>query len=215
KGNAGVHALRTSLLLSVLLVLCGLVLILRAVIAQREAIVGHPIFDHDILGVEDFEKTLDREVARATRHERPLSLLLIEINGTHEPGRPDADDQRVVAAVGAALVDRIRVEDSAGHLGGLRFGVIAPETPAEGAATVSENASQVVRDAVESLGYSPTGFDVATGWAGVPQHGSTRGDLCGAAQHNLEAAAVQNELRRPSPTPADVPRSAGTAPEPS
>jgi GGDEF domain-containing protein len=213
RGDAGTHALRTSLLLSVLLVLCGLVLLLRAVIAQREAVVGHPIFDHDILGVEEFDKTLDREVARANRHGRALSLLLIEVAGTHEAGRPDADDERVVTAVATALVDRIRVEDSAGHLGGLRFGVIAPETPAEGAATVAENASQVVRAAIESLGYSSTSFDVAHGWAEVPHHASTRSELCAAAQHNLEAAAVRNELRRPSPTPADASRSTGTAPE--
>jgi len=216
KGDAGVDALRTSLLLSVLLVLCGLVLLLRAVIAQREKAVGHPIFDHEILGVHEFEKMLDRELSRATRHDRPLSLLLIEVSGTHESGRPDADDERVLAAAGAALVDRIRVEDCAGHLGGLRFGVIAPETPAEGAATVAEIASRIVGDTLESLGYSSTSFDVAVGWSDYPHHAETSEDLFAAAQHNLEAAAVRNELRRPSPTPADPSRAArpaGAAPE--
>src|SRR5204863_3985857 len=115
-----------------------------------------------------------------------------------------------------ALVERIRVEDCAGHLGGLRFGVIAPETPAAGAATVADIASQVVRDALESLGHSSTSFDVAVGWADFPHHAESRDDLVAAAQHNLEAAAVRNELRRPSPTPADPSRSArpaGAAPE--
>ena len=213
RGDPGVHALRTSMLLAVLLVLCGLVLLLRAVIAQREEIVGHPIFDNEILGVTEFEKTLDRELARANRHGRALSLVLIEVTGTHEAGRPDADDERVVTAIGNALLERIRVEDSAGHLGGMRFGVLAPETPAEGAATVAENASSVVREATESVGYSSTSFDVATGWAEVPHHATTREELCAAAQHNLEAAAVRNELRRPSPTPAGPARSAGTAAE--
>jgi diguanylate cyclase (GGDEF)-like protein len=198
------------------LVLCGLVLLFRAMIAQREAIVGHPIFDNEILGVKEFERMLNRELSRATRHDRTLSLLLIEVSGTNEAGKPDADDERVVTGVATALVERIRVEDSAGHLGGLRYGVIAPETPAEGAATVADNVSQVVRETIESLGYSSTSFDVAVGWAGVPHHASTREDLCAAAQHNLEAAAVRNELRRPSPTPVDPSLSArttGPAPE--
>ena len=75
KDNAGVDALRASLLLSVLLVLCGLVLILRAAIAQREAHVGHAIFHDGILEAPGFEKLVDREISRAARH----SLSLIHI----------------------------------------------------------------------------------------------------------------------------------------
>jgi diguanylate cyclase (GGDEF)-like protein len=205
KENAGVDALRTSLMLSVLLVLCGLVLILRAVIAEREAIVGHPIFDTGLLDADEFDRMLDRELARATRHERPLSVVLIEVSGAHDAhSRPDANDERVVAAAANALLDRVRAEDSAGHLGGLRFAVIAPETPAAGAASVAETASGVIRDGIESLGYDSASFDVASGWAEYPHHADTRSELFAAAQHNLEAAAVQNELRRPSPTPADA-----------
>jgi diguanylate cyclase (GGDEF)-like protein len=192
-------------MLSVLLVLCGLVLILRAVIAEREAVVGHPIFDTGLLDAAEFDRTLDRELARATRHERPLSVLLIEVSGAHDShSRPDANDDRVVAAAANALLDRVRAEDSAGHLGGLRFAVIAPETPAAGAASVAETASGVIREGIESLGYDSTSFDVAVGWADYPHHADTRSELLTAAQHNLEAAAVQNELRRPSPTPGDA-----------
>jgi diguanylate cyclase (GGDEF)-like protein len=217
KENAGVDALRISLMLSVLLVLCGLVLILRAAIAEREAVVGHSIFDTGLLEADAFDKMLDREMSRATRHERPLSVLLIEVFGTHEPhGRPDANDERVVATAANALLDRVRVEDSAAHLGGLRFAVIASETPAAGAARVADTVSEVIRDGIESLGYSRASFDVAVGWADYPHHADTGSELLAAAQHNLEAAAVRNELRRPSPTPADgspSTRPASAAPE--
>jgi diguanylate cyclase (GGDEF)-like protein len=203
--NAGVHALRTSLLLSVLLVLCGLVLILRAVIAEREAVVGHPIFDSDLLDAGGFDKMLERELSRAARHERPLAVLLLEVSGAHDSSsRPDANDERVVATVASALLDRVRTEDRACHLGGLRFAVIAPETAAAGAASVAEITSEVLRSGIESLGYSPASFDVAVGWAEYPHHADTRDGLVSAAQHNLEAAAVRNELRRPSSLPADT-----------
>jgi diguanylate cyclase (GGDEF)-like protein len=205
KENAGVHALRTSLLLSVLLVLCGLVLILRAAIAQREAVVGHRIFDTDLLDADGFDKTLDRELSRAVRHERPLSVLLLEVSGAHDSNsRPDANDERIVATVASTLLDRFRTEDIACHLGGLRFAVITPETAAAGAASVAETTSEVLRSGIESLGYSPASFDVAVGWAEYPHHAETRDALVAAAQHNLEAAAVRNELRRPSPIPADT-----------
>ncbi len=215
KTNADVHALRTSLLLSVLLVLCGLVLILRAVIAQREAVVGHPIFHTDLLDADGFDKMLERELSRAARHERALSVLVLEVSGRPDAaGRPDGNDQRVVGAAGAVLVDRIRTEDIAAHLGGLRFAVIAPETPAAGAASVAETSTEVVRNAIEALGYSPTSFDVAAGWAEFPHHAEARSELVAAAEHNLEAAAVRNELRHPSPTPPPPPRPATAGPEP-
>jgi diguanylate cyclase (GGDEF)-like protein len=215
--NAGVDALRTSLLLSVLLVLCGLVLLLRAVIAQREAVVGHPIFDGGLLDAGGFDKLLARELSRAARHDRPLSLLLLEVSGVHDSkSRPDANDARVVTTVASALLDRVRVEDSACHLGGLRFGVIAPETPAAGAASFAETASEVIRSGIESIGYSPASFEVAVGWADYPHHADTRDGLISAAEHNLEAAALRTELRRPSPLPAEKsspPRPAAAGPD--
>ena len=217
QGNAGVDALRTSLLLSVLLVLCGLVLILRAVIAEREAAVGHPIFHDEILDAHGFDRMLERELSRASRHERPLSVLLVEVFGAHDSqSPPDSNDERVVRTAGNALLDRIRTEDSAGHLGGLRFGVIAPETPATGAATVAEIVTQVIREAVESLGYSASSFDVAVGWADFPHRADNREELVAAAQHNLDAAAVRSELRRPAPLSPDASpssRPASPAPE--
>jgi GGDEF domain-containing protein len=204
KENAGVEALRTTLLLAVLVVLCGLVLILRAVIAEREAVVGHPIFDGGVLDADGFDGVVGRELSRAARHTRPLSVVLVEVSGA--PGsnsRPDANDERVVSTVGSALLDRVPVDDSVAHLGGLLYGIVAPETPAEGAASVAETASAIVRDSIESLGYSPTSFHVGAGWADFPHRADSHAELVAAAQHNLERATVRNELR-PSPTPADA-----------
>jgi diguanylate cyclase (GGDEF)-like protein len=209
RDNAGVDALRASLLLSVLLVLCGLVLILRAAIAEREAYVGHPIFHGGVLEGPGFEKLLERELSRAARHSRPLSVVLLEVSATQ--AGPEAGDERVVGAIAGALVDRIRAEDHAGHLGGLRFAVLAPETPATGAASIAETASDLVCETVERLGHERSSFDVTFGWADYPHHAETAEELLTAAQHNLEAHAVRNEMR-PSPTPPDARRSARPAP---
>jgi diguanylate cyclase (GGDEF)-like protein len=211
KDHAGAEALRTAFLLSVLVTLCGLVLVLRAVIAQREAAVGHRIFEEDVLDTRAFGRALQRELSRSARHSRPLAIVMVEASGP--TGEGEATD-RLAAAVGHAILDRIRIEDSAGHVGGLRFGVIVPETPADGAAHVAETLSDVVHETLVSLGSDRSDVQVAVGWADYPHHAETAEELLGVAQHNLEAAAIHNELR-PSPvTPPPVsPRAAPAGPD--
>ena len=199
KDNAGVTALRTSFLLSVLVVLCGLVLVLRAVIAQREAEVGRRLFEEDVLAGRPFNRALERELSRARRHERPVSLVLVDAPGVVDRAKPTPEAERLVTDVGHALLARLRLEDSAGHLGGLRFGLIAPETEAEGAAGVAEIVTDVVRDMIRAHGHDMSRVDVAVGWAEFPHHAKSSDELLSAARGNLEAAAVANELR-PSPT---------------
>jgi diguanylate cyclase (GGDEF)-like protein len=191
KENAGAEALRTSLLLSVLVVLCGLVLILRAVIAEREDVVGPRLFDGGLLESRGFETMLDREFSRANRHGRPLSVVQFEVIGA---AAAEARG-RVERAVTKAIQDRLRAEDSAGHLGGLRFAILAPESDAAGAASIARNVQKVVGSEVESLGYEPSQYEVAVGWAAYPGDADSRPGLLSQAQNNLEAAVARTPLR--------------------
>jgi GGDEF domain-containing protein len=188
KEDAGVQALRTSLLLSVLVVLCGLVLILRSAIAEREAAVGHRIFEEDVLDAGAFGKALAQELTRAERNSRVLALVLLEV--TARPRREEPSADRVSGVVGHAILERIRLEDSAGQLGGLCFGVIAPNTTGAGAAVVAQKLSEVVGDVIESAGHERASFDVATAWVDHPHHGETADQLLEAARESLRAAAV-------------------------
>jgi diguanylate cyclase (GGDEF)-like protein len=192
KENAGAEALRTSLLLSVLVVLCGLVLILRAVIADREEVVGPRLFDGGLLETRGFEAMLDRELSRATRHGRPLSIVQFEIIGA----AASEAKGRVERAVTRAVQDRLRAEDSAGHLGGLRFAVLAPEADAGGAERIAANVKEVVGSEVRSLGYEPSQFEIAVGWAVYPGDADSRPGLLSQAQNNLEAVVART---RPLP----------------
>src|SRR5436190_1519063 len=79
--EAYVQALRTLLLLSGLVVLCGLVLILRSTIAAREAAAGRRIFNEDLLDERATRKRLDLELAATARDGGRLSLVLIEVTG--------------------------------------------------------------------------------------------------------------------------------------
>jgi GGDEF domain-containing protein len=191
KENAGADALRTALLLSLLVVLCGLVLLLRAVIEEREEAVGPKLFDGGLLDARGLDTMVDRELSRATRHGRPLAVVEVEVLGP----AADQEARRLERAISNAVLERLRAEDSAAHLGGLRFAVLAPEADGTGAARVAENVAEIVRTKVESLGFEPTQFQVAVGWADYPGAADSRPGLLSQAQNNLEAAAVRGTPR--------------------
>jgi GGDEF domain-containing protein len=208
KEDAGIEALRTTLLLALLVVLCGLVLILRAVIAERDQL-AKPVYQPGLLDPHSFDKGIDRELSRASRHGRPLSVVLLEVSGRLQREADKGDRDRIVTGIGRSILGRIRAEDSVAHLGELQFAILAPETPAEGAATVGEITADVVHKRLVTLGYDGGSFDIAVGWADYPHRAHSRGELLGGARAYLEADAVQNELRT---SPAD--RETARAPRP-
>ena len=55
-----------------------------------------------------------------------------------------------------------------GHLGGMRFALIAPETTSAGVAAMAATVAGVVRQRLVVAGFDPDGFDVAVGWAEFP-----------------------------------------------
>lgn len=87
-----------------------------------------------------FFQTLERELARAVRHERPLSLLCLHIDNfetlNEEIGYIVGDAVLVQAA--GRMTDKIRSEDMIARLGGGEFCLLLPETGAEGAFVVAE-----------------------------------------------------------------------------
>jgi two-component system cell cycle response regulator len=92
---------------------------------------------------------LDREIARADRHERRLSIVSVdvdrfkEINDTHGHLAGDAALQEVGALLGRST----RREDCVGRLGGDEFLVLLPETSTHGASLFAERlCKRVARD---------------------------------------------------------------------
>ena len=81
-----------------------------------------------------------REVARARRYQRPLSLILIDLDHfkrvNDERGHPCGD--RVLQAVARALSGLLRVEEIFARVGGEEFAALCPETPLQGASMLAE-----------------------------------------------------------------------------
>lgn len=97
----------------------------------------------------EFQRRLDEEIERALRHDRPLSLLMLDldhfkrVNDTY--GHTAGDE--VLRAVAARIRVEIRPTDRAARYGGEEFTAILPETPAEGARVVAERVRRAVAGA--------------------------------------------------------------------
>lgn len=194
-----VAVFKVTLLLATLIVLCGLVLIMRATLDQRALGLrgrGSPRYRSILLDNMQFEAALDTELSRAGRHERPLAVLLLEVVGTVEETQ-GRQRRNAVAAVARSIVERIRIEDSVGSFGDLRFALIAPETTSAGVAAMASTLADVVRQRLLVAGFAPDGFEVAVGWADFPHRASTREDLVLAAMEALEASKT-GAVERPA-----------------
>jgi two-component system, cell cycle response regulator len=87
-----------------------------------------------------FDDELSREVTRAHRHERPLSLVMVDVdhfkkvNDSHGHDAGDA----VLKEIGRLLKLQVRESDLAARLGGEEMGIIMPETRLEDASALAD-----------------------------------------------------------------------------
>ena len=94
------------------------------------------------------ERRLKEEVARSQRYERPLSLLLLDvdhfkrINDTYGHAMGD----RVLQNLGQLLRHTVREADILVRYGGEEILVVAPDTPSAVAATLAERLRQAVEN---------------------------------------------------------------------
>jgi GGDEF domain-containing protein len=183
------EVIRVTMLLSTLVVLCGLVLVMRAMLAQERLgmrVKGSFRYGAGLLNEDQLDGAVETELSRAARHGRPLSFVMVEVTGSLSEQLEPGQRQRLVTAIARGVLGRIRVEDSAAHLGGLRFAVLTPETTAPGAAAVAGTVADMVRRRLISAGYDGGTFEVAVGWADFPGNASTAQELIAATTASLE-----------------------------
>ena len=165
------------------------------------------IFEDTLTGLANRRYILTQlaaHVSGARRHERPLSVAIIDIdhfkavNDTHGH---DAGD-RVLVAVAAALGGHLRAEDQLGRLGGEEFLAVLPDTDAAAAERVTEKLRCEVANAVvehDGLRLAVTvSIGVAT-WAGEsPEQLLRRADV---ALYAAKAAGRDRALSAPATVP--------------
>ena len=150
------------------------VLVLRAhltVLRHSEAMRRLAITD-ELTGVANRRQLMETgaaEVARARRYQRPLSVLMVDIDHfKHINDRwGHATGDRVIQVMARLLCDTIRQQDHGGRLGGEEFAAILPETDLAGAQTLAERVRVLAASCVRALndGDAPVSFTVSIGVA--------------------------------------------------
>jgi len=128
-----------------------------------------------------FQGFLDRELSRARRYTRPLSLIMIDldrfksINDTYGHQAGDLVLQRVAAAVKSQARD----VDLVARYGGEEFMVVLPETGKREAHALAERIRQSVREQKCQLADGSTQLQVtiSLGVASYPEDGSEKSEL--------------------------------------
>ena len=138
------------------------------------------------------EETLERELARAARHEMPVGLIMLDVD--HFKHFNDQFGHRAgdtaLVEVGALLAKTIRAEDIACRYGGEEFTVIMPGAPLEATTLRATEIGIAVKGILikEPTGTLPGGLSVSAGVAVFPDHGDDGEALVRAADLALLAA---------------------------
>lgn len=107
-------------------------------------------------------------ISGARRHERPLSISMIDVDHfkrVNDAHGHEAGDKALIE-VAVALRERLRAEDELGRLGGEEFLALLPDAHEKAAATVSDKIRSSVDD-LRILARSESELDltVSVGWA--------------------------------------------------
>jgi diguanylate cyclase (GGDEF)-like protein len=132
-----------------------------------------------------FEQRLTGEWKRARRYDRPLGVLLLDIDGLKDVNDRDghAAGDRLITAAATQLAEHTRESDMAARLAGDEFVVLCPETPREGLELLG---AKLYRQLDE------VGIAASIGWAELTESDMRPSDLLARA----DAAMYQEKARR-------------------
>jgi len=144
-----------------------------------------------------FIEMADKEIARAIRHQRPLSLCIIDVD-LFKPvndryGHISGDE--VLRQIALLLRRHARTDDLAARIGGEEFALMLPECDAEAARMFAERLREAVAEAVFTPGGEPQRITVSIGIAELAPGRDIRPALMAAADTALYRAKSEGRNR--------------------
>jgi diguanylate cyclase (GGDEF)-like protein len=141
--------------------------------------------------------TLRKEIERAQRFGRPLSVLMLDIDRfkrvNDRLGHQRGDE--VLVEVTRRMIDQLRASiDVVGRYGGEEFVVLLPETPAAGALVVAEKIRTAIRDE-PMQGAGDVSITVSVGVSTYPEDGSHSDQLIRSADDAMYRAKAAGRDR--------------------
>jgi diguanylate cyclase (GGDEF)-like protein len=161
-----------------------------------------------------FQETLFREITRADRASRPLTLAMIDIDDfksvNDRYGHPVGD--AILKAIVAEMRDEVREIDVVSRYGGEEFTIILPDTSPEDAAIVAERVRRRIHERIFRVSESPEPLQVtvSVGLATFPDHAQDKASLierADAALYRAKRSGKNLVVRadRPSGEPVHLP----------
>jgi diguanylate cyclase (GGDEF)-like protein len=138
----------------------------------------------DALG---FDYAIEQELSRGSRHELPISLVMLEISA--EKRKLTGEHiSRIALEAATALQKRIRGEDHAARLAPLRFAVLAVETAES--ETIAADLAKHVRAGISGPPENGSALTVSVGAIDCQFDELSRQELLRAAERSLAAAIL-------------------------
>jgi diguanylate cyclase (GGDEF)-like protein len=137
------------------------------------------------------DATLARELGRAQRFARPVSVLMLDLDRFKEINDRNGHEagDRVLAELVRRIQRSIRAQiDTLARFGGEEFTIVLPETGSAGARTVAEKVRRVVGDTPFGKGDELEDVTVSVGVATYPDDGENTSELMRAADRALYRA---------------------------
>lgn len=161
-----------------------------------------------------FYERLNEELERARRYDRPLGVLMADLDDFKRVNDAFGHNagNSVLRAIGEVLRTQLREVDVACRVGGEEFGLIMPETGADGAMQAAER----IRRATATRkvpGVPPV--TISLGVAVFPDHAQNRSDLLEAADRALYLAKRDGKdqcVLAAGATPSSATQSPGPGP---
>jgi diguanylate cyclase (GGDEF)-like protein len=140
-----------------------------------------------LINHKHFQVMLEKEIERARRYKRPVSLLIMDIdhfksfNDTY--GHPVGD--LVLREIAQSIRDNLRLNDSAARYGGEEFAVIIPENDERGALLTAERIRQTIERKIIQSGNDQLRVTISIGCATFPGQATTQRELIDRADKAL------------------------------
>lgn len=151
----------------------------------------------EVFNQRKFQEEGARELARALRHGRPLTLVLFDIdhfkkvNDTHGHLCGDA----VLKQISARVNELLRPEQIFARIGGEEFAVLCPETDLEGATVLAEKMRAIFQERPFECGATPVAVTCSFGVAVAATEMRRLDDLVAASDRALYRAKNEGRNR--------------------